>query len=122
MVQKWVHRKKRRHSDCVPTISFSHVDSAVLIAVPGPDGTMITTKENGTVKIHQSELVCLFETKFDAKIISLVNGPTQNVYFAGTDTGYLAIVHVERDKFEIIDSSRLFKGGVLNSLLRVLEL
>jgi len=104
--------KKRRHSDCVPTISFSHVDSAVLTAVPGPDGTMITTKENGTVKIHQSELVCLFETKFDAKIISLVNGPTQNVYFAGTDTGYLAIVHVERDKFEIIDSSRLFKGEV----------
>ena len=95
-------------TDCSATLSFSHIDSPVLTAVPGPEGTVIVTKENGFVQIHESTLSCLFEAKLEGKIISLVNGPVESVYFAGTESGYLAVVRVERDQFEVIDSSRLF--------------
>ena len=88
---------------------------------PAYGGGILISREGGTVTLQNSDVEIEAETKLVDKlgsdvgiIIELQQGPLDNLYYAGTNNGFLIALEVEKSsngtQLNIIDAIRIFKS------------
>ena len=88
---------------------------------PANGGGIILAREGGTIALQTSDVEIEAETKLNDRlgpdvgvIIELQQGPLDNLYYAGTDNGFLMALEVKKSsdvtQINVIDGIRIFKS------------
>merc|ERR1719440_234117 len=107
--ERWIYTVMDTVTSCSKSMEISTIDSPVLTAFPGPDESLMITRQNGVFQIYQSPISCSLETQLPSQIVSFANTSNPNVFLVGTTSGVLAVAKITSDSFSIIESMKVFK-------------
>ena len=100
---------------------YSQCTLPITAVCPASGGGILIAREGGALALQNSDVEIEAETKLADKlgsdvgiIINIHQGPLDNLYYAGTDNGFLIALEVQKSsdgtEIKVIDGIRIFKS------------